>query len=214
MGQAGDISTENKSYFNRFLQERMTARWEGLSLFPMMKYALFPGGKRLRPLLTCAVSTDLGLEVSEVLLGAAAVECIHIASLIHDDLPCLDNDAVRRGLPSCHIAFGEASALLAGDALIGWAFELIASVPRPNAAVFTLAEAFSQLCLGQQKELIDPTQSIKVAELKTGALFAAALRVGVDARRGDFELLGGPLGGSVEILGFCFSCRMTLMMVI
>jgi farnesyl diphosphate synthase len=207
MGKAENISTDNKSRFNSFLQERMIARWAGLSLFPMIEYALFPGGKRLRPLLTCAVATDLGLEVKEVLPGAAALECIHISSLIHDDLPCLDNDAVRRGMPSCHIAFGEASALLAGDALIGWAFELIADVPRPNLAIFTLAEAFSELCLGQHQELIDSTQSARIAELKTGALFATALRLGGTSWSGDLELLGGLLRGIGRDFGVLFQLQ-------
>jgi farnesyl diphosphate synthase len=207
MGKAENFFTDNKSYFNRFLRERMVARWEGSSLFPMIEYALFPGGKRLRPLLTCAVATDLGLGLKEVLPGSAASECIHISSLIHDDLPCLDNDAVRRGMPSCHIAFGEASALLAGDALIGWAFELIAEIPRPNFAIFTLAEAFSELCLGQHQELIEATQTARIAELKTGALFAAALRLGATSWSGDVELLGGLLGGIGRDFGVLFQLQ-------
>ena len=207
MSQAGDTFSQNKNRFNQFLRDVMIARWDGLSLFPMIEYALFPGGKRLRPLLTCAVATDLGKEVTEVLRGAAAVECIHISSLIHDDLPCLDNDVVRRGMPSCHIAFGEASALLAGDALIGWGFELIANLPRANYAVFALAEAFSKLCLGQQQELIDSTQSARIAELKTGALFAAALRLGGASWSGDVELLGGLLGEIGRDFGVLFQLQ-------
>ena len=90
-----------------------------------MRYAIFSGGKRIRPLLCIAVLTEAcGGNIEQVLPAACALELIHAFSLIHDDLPALDNDCMRRGRPSCHMQFGEAVAILAGDALLARAFEL------------------------------------------------------------------------------------------
>ena len=88
-----------------------------------MKYSFFAGGKRIRPVLMLAFNDVLGGKREEILPFAFALECIHTYSLIHDDLPALDNDLLRRGKPSCHAAFGEAAAILAGDALLNFAFE-------------------------------------------------------------------------------------------
>lgn len=95
-------------------------------LHEAMRYSVFAGGKRLRPLLVLETAQLLGLDPRQALPTASAVECIHTYSLIHDDLPCLDDDDYRRGRPSCHRAFGEATALLAGDALLTLAFRLVA----------------------------------------------------------------------------------------
>lgn len=99
-------------------------------VFEAMRYALVGGGKRIRPVLTVAVSDMLGGNHSDAVKVAAAVECIHTYSLIHDDLPCMDNDDLRRGKPTCHKVFPENIALLAGDGLLNLAFELLSDTKR------------------------------------------------------------------------------------
>ena len=94
-----------------------------------MRYSVFAGGKRLRPILCLAAAESCGGEAGTALPLACAVECIHTYSLIHDDLPCMDNDDLRRGMPTSHKVFGEGIAVLTGDALLTFAFELAAQVP-------------------------------------------------------------------------------------
>ena len=101
------------------------------SVHQAMRYSVFAGGKRLRPLLTIAAAEAVGGAIEPVLPTACAVELIHTYSLIHDDLPSMDNSATRRGRPTCHVVFGEAVAVLAGDALHALAFELLAQTPSP-----------------------------------------------------------------------------------
>src|SRR5438093_4358681 len=91
-----------------------------------MRYSMFAGGKRLRPILTLAAAEACGGAAREAVPLACAVECVHTYSLIHDDLPCMDNDDFRRGRPTCHKVFGEGIAVLAGDALLTLAFEILA----------------------------------------------------------------------------------------
>lgn len=154
-------------------------------LLGAVRYALFPAGKRVRPLFALAHCIDLGGEVEPILPAALALELIHAASLIHDDLPAIDNDDFRRGRPSCHKAFGEATAILAGDLLLTWAFEFIASAELPSASRVTLSRLLSQtfvtLCHGQQLDLLPENErgDLKVIHAsKTGALFAASLAFG------------------------------------
>src|SRR5438309_4135773 len=90
-----------------------------------MRYSLFAGGKRLRPILCLAAAEACGGDIERAMPMACAVECIHTYSLIHDDLPCMDNDDLRRGRPTCHKVFGEGIAVLAGDALLTIAFEIL-----------------------------------------------------------------------------------------
>ena len=94
-----------------------------------MRYAVLGGGKRLRPVLVYATGVALGAKLDALEASACAVEIIHAYSLIHDDLPAMDDDALRRGRPTCHVAFGEAMAILAGDALQALAFEVLAADP-------------------------------------------------------------------------------------
>ena len=93
-----------------------------------MLYSLQAGGKRLRPVLCLSCAALCGLKPEDVLPFASAIEMVHTYSLIHDDLPCMDNDAMRRGKPSCHVAYGEANALLAGDALQTAAFDTLSRI--------------------------------------------------------------------------------------
>ena len=161
------------------------------SLHETMRYAALDGGKRLRPLLVLAAS-ELGEAVPDAVEAAmAAIELIHVYSLVHDDMPAMDNDSLRRGRPTCHIRYGEAAALLAGDALQTLAFDLLS---RPTALppqrqlhmLSTLARASGSLGMagGQAIDLANVGRSITQSELeqmhslKTGALIRAAAALG------------------------------------
>lgn len=162
-------------------------------LHEAMRYAVLGGGKRVRALLAYAAGELTEAELSIVDRAAAAVELMHAYSLVHDDLPCLDDDVLRRGKPTCHVAFGEAVALLAGDALQSLAFEvLVGSAPRdPRVAALTLAEAAGSrgMAGGQAIDVdsVDKTLDLPELErmhrLKTGALIRAAVRLGADCGR-------------------------------
>ena len=156
-----------------------------------MEYGLLLGGKRVRPFLVYTTGAMLGAPKAALDYAAAAIEAIHAYSLIHDDLPAMDNDDLRRGRPTCHIAFDEATAILAGDALQAFAFELLAKAPEISSQqqillVQTLAQASGAtgMCLGQSLDLISEHKEISLAELelihrnKTGALLNAALLLG------------------------------------
>ncbi|PWU07710.1 MAG: farnesyl-diphosphate synthase [Verrucomicrobia bacterium] len=161
------------------------------TLHRAMRYSLFAGGKRIRPLLCLAACEACGGKESEALPTAAALECIHTYSLIHDDLPCMDDDDFRRGRPTAHKAFGEGIAVLAGDALLTLAFEILAQV-RPtrryplSALLFELAHAAGshKLIAGQVADLEGEGQKLSRSELrfihrgKTAALITASLRSG------------------------------------
>src|SRR5579883_707087 len=103
------------------------------SIHRAMRYSLFAGGKRIRPILAIAAATSISGETSGVENAACALELVHTYSLIHDDLPALDNDDLRRGRPTCHKVFGEAMAILAGDALLTLAFEVLSRLPAISA---------------------------------------------------------------------------------
>lgn len=161
---------------------------ESMRLQEAAAYVLVGGGKRLRALLTLAVSHDLvgqaGRE-THAIIPAVAIEVIHAASLVHDDLPALDNDDMRRGKPACHKAFGEATAILVGDLLIGAALASLShpQIPLDRQARLSgvISRTWRELCVGQQLDLEKPegdTRRHRMVELKTGALFGAALACG------------------------------------
>ena len=155
-----------------------------------MKYSLMNGGKRIRPVLVLEFANACSGDRHSVLPLACAVEYIHTYSLIHDDLPCMDNDDLRRGKPSCHKQFNEATALLAGDALLTHAFEIIAASNLSDSikasAVTLLAQnsGVGGMIGGQVIDLIfedgDPTvkELLTVYKMKTGALISAACLLG------------------------------------
>jgi farnesyl diphosphate synthase len=159
-----------------------------------MRHAVLGGGKRVRPLLAYAAGELAGADPDAIDAVAAAVEIIHAYSLVHDDLPCMDNDTLRRGKPTCHVAFGEATALLAGDTLQALAFEVLAtgSFANPAAAVTLLAVASgaSGMAGGQALDLDAVGAALDIDALetmhrrKTGALICAAVALG--ARCGSF----------------------------
>src|SRR5436305_5121714 len=133
-----------------------------------------PGGKRVRPVRCLATADSIGLELGAIMPAAAAVELVHSFSLVHDDLPALDNDEERRGAPSVWAAFGEATAILAGDALLVEAFKLALSYPTP-AVARELAHATQHMIGGQQLDLEGGADLRRLHALKTGALFNASV---------------------------------------
>lgn len=155
-----------------------------------MRHAVLGGGKRMRPLLVYATGGLLGIEPDRLDAPACAVELVHAYSLVHDDLPAMDDDALRRGRPTVHVAFDEATAILAGDALQTLAFELLAAAPAwPELRVdwlrtLALASGASGMCGGQALDIDATGQPGSLAELecmhalKTGALIRAAVRLG------------------------------------
>ncbi|HET9482479.1 MAG TPA: farnesyl diphosphate synthase [Xanthomonadales bacterium] len=163
------------------------------ALHRAMRYAVLGGGKRIRPMLAYAACTALGAPPERADACAAAVEIIHAYSLIHDDLPAMDDDALRRGRPTCHIAFGEATAILAGDALQALAFEVVAADEGVRAGdatrvamLRTLAAACGShgMAGGQALDLdavgtrLSPAALERMHVLKTGALIRASVRLG------------------------------------
>jgi geranylgeranyl pyrophosphate synthase len=130
-----DRLAELAARFEAYLGEVLpAAEVEPRELSEAMRYAALGGGKRVRPALAMLWCEAVGGEVAQALPAAAAVECVHVYSLVHDDLPAMDDDDLRRGRPSCHKAFGEAMAILAGDALLTFAFEHAAAYEEPGIA--------------------------------------------------------------------------------
>ena len=163
------------------------------------RYSLMAGGKRIRAVLTLACCEMLGGDWKAAAHFAVAVEMLHCFSLIHDDLPCMDNDDFRRGKPSCHKAFDEATALLAGDVLLTEAFEVIANAPlsehaRVEAARLLAVGGGSRgMILGQELDVAFEGKPLneellrKIHRNKTGALINAAVQMGVCAAGGTQE---------------------------
>ena len=140
-----------------------------------VRYPLDSGGKRVRPVLCLAVGEAVGANVERCLPAAAALELVHTFSLVHDDLPALDDDDQRRGRPSAHVAFGEGVALLAGDALLAEAFRLALSYPE-TAVARELAQATLGMIGGQYRDVTGDTSDLAALHrLKTGCLFSAAV---------------------------------------
>jgi geranylgeranyl diphosphate synthase, type II len=157
-----------------------------------IRWSVFAGGKRFRPALLLATGRTFGAKADDLMRAACALEMIHTYSLIHDDLPSMDNDELRRGRPTCHIKFGEATAILAGDALQSLAFQTIAEDERlsPDLRVQLVAEIARAagtpegMVAGQAHDLDAESRDVSNAELerihhhKTGALIRAAARCG------------------------------------
>ena len=170
-------------------------------LLESMHYSLTAGGKRIRPTLVLEFCRISGGDIEKALPVACAIEMLHTYSLIHDDLPCMDNDDLRRGKPTNHVVYGECTATLAGDALQAEAFGTIArsELPAENkiACVEILADAVGSdgMCAGQYLDMVGESKQLTEDELddinsrKTGALLIAACRMGVAAAGGSGEML-------------------------
>ena len=188
-------------------------------LHAAMRHAVLDGGKRMRPMLVYATGTAFGADEAALDAPAAAVELIHAYSLVHDDLPAMDDDALRRGKPTVHVAFDEATAILAGDALQAMAFELLSDAPAAAgirvAALRELAVAAGVrgMCGGQALD-VDATGNVlpdvdalqRLHALKTGALLRAAVRIGADFAGVD-DAIAARLDAFADALGLAFQIR-------
>ena len=183
-----DFSARADDVLSRVLPAQTQAPEE---LHRAMRYAVLGGGKRLRPVLVYTTGSALGASPDRLDASAAAVEIIHAYSLVHDDLPAMDDDALRRGRPTCHVAFGEAMAILAGDALQALAFEVLAADHVADAGIHvemlaTLATACGShgMAGGQALDLAAVGKRLTPSELermhvhKTGALIRASVKLG------------------------------------
>ena len=205
-----DINTALESYF--------TADCPQKELLDAMRYSLLAGGKRIRPVLLIKFCEISGGDRSAALPAACGVEMLHTYSLIHDDLPCMDNDDLRRGKPTCHKVFGETNAVLAGDALQSAAYFAVLSAPvapnRTAAMAKTLAFAAAEqgMCGGQyldtSKEGRPVTQEelCVIHRLKTGALLRAACVMGVQCAGGTPEQVSAAEEFATN-LGLAFQIR-------
>jgi farnesyl diphosphate synthase len=157
-----------------------------------MRHALLAGGKRMRPLLVQVVGNTLDVPKKDQMAISMAIECVHAYSLVHDDLPAMDDDDLRRGIPTCHIAFDEATAILAGDALQALAFTVLADAPLSTYAetkrsqllsVLAKSAGYIGMCGGQAIDLASTGKTISLEELKqlhrlkTGALLKACIEM-------------------------------------
>ncbi len=183
------------------------------------RYSLLAGGKRIRPVLMLATAEMLGTDPMVVLPFAAALEMIHTYSLIHDDLPCMDDDDLRRGNPTCHVVFGEAVAVLAGDALLTRAFELVhefgeqfGSAGWQAARILSQAAGSSGMIAGQTLDIAAEGREIDAVALeaihtrKTGALLKAPVLVAA-ALAGSSQEHTRLLGQYADAIGLAFQIR-------
>ncbi len=188
------------------------------ALHGAMRYAVLGGGKRLRPLLVYAAGHAFGERGPQLDGSACAVELIHAYSLVHDDLPAMDDDALRRGRPTCHIVFGEAMAILAGDALQALAFEILsnddgdAAVGMEKQRVLGRACGAEGMAGGQALDLAAVGRRLTLAELehmhacKTGALIRASVRLGALTAGADASALN-MLDRYADAVGLAFQVR-------
>ena len=189
-------------------------------LHAAMRHGVLNGGKRMRPMLVYATGTAFGAAEADLDAAAAAVELVHCYSLVHDDLPAMDDDALRRGQPTVHVAFDEATAILAGDALQSLAFDVLANAPQPaDRRVAMLAElarasGAAGMCGGQALDIdatgqganldIDALQ--RLHSMKTGALLRASVRLGAIAAGADAGSRA-TLDRYADALGLAFQVR-------
>jgi farnesyl diphosphate synthase len=208
------ISADVDAFFETVLADPPDPRRR---LYEAMRHAAVGGGKRLRPLLVVASSALFDVPRANALRAALAVECVHVHSLIHDDLPCMDDDDLRRGKPTVHRAYDEATAVLAGDALLALAFEILgdpATHPRAEVRselVLELARAAGAAGMagGQMLDLLPHTDGVdldsvmRLQRLKTGALIGWCVEAGAIMGGAPQELRTG-LRGYAHCLGLAF----------
>ena len=191
-------------------------------LHAAMRYAVLGGGKRVRPVLVYATGAALGVGLERLDAPACAVEMIHAYSLVHDDLPAMDDDELRRGRPTCHIAFDEATAILAGDGLLTLAFEVLASDEAMMASAGQRMKMVQELAVASGNRGMVGGQAIDIAaegtrltleqlqEMhahKTGALIRAAVRLGALASENLSPQQAASLDSYAEAIGLAFQIR-------
>ena len=175
------IAKDTNLFLKKVLKQQNNSK-----LIPAMNYGLFPGGKKIRSKFLIDIGSLLSTDYKTLIAIGAAVECIHAYSLIHDDLPCMDNDALRRGKPSTHIKFGEATAVLAGNSLLTMAFEILSSsyLKISESSKLSLIKRLSEcsghlgiaggqyLDLNFEKKKVSKNKIINMEVKKTGKLFS------------------------------------------
>lgn len=185
------VLKDYKTLVDRYLAEKFSdIGYEYQEVLEAMYYSTAAGGKRIRPILTLEFGKLCGTETKKLLPLACAVELVHTYSLIHDDLPCMDDDDIRRGQPSCHVKFGEATALLAGDALLTMAFELITESDLDDKSKIKAVKILSHnagvhgmiggqvIDLAHEGRKVSCKQLDTINMLKTSALIEAACLMG------------------------------------
>jgi len=203
------IAKDTNLHLKKFIDKQNNSK-----LIPAMKYGLFPGGKKIRSKVLIDFGSLLSIDYKTSIAIGAAVECIHAYSLIHDDLPCMDNDKMRRGKPSTHIKFGESTAVLAGNSLLTMAFEILASptlkvserikinlIKKLSECSGHLGIAGGQyLDLNYEKKKISKNKIIEMEIKKTGKLFSLCCAVPAIIKKKDnteirfFENIGSDIG--------------------
>lgn len=207
------------NYINKSLDEILQDTLSSSRIVSAMKYSLMAGGKRIRPVLCIAAAEAVGGKADEVLPAACAIEMIHTYSLIHDDLPTIDNDDFRRGKPTCHVAFDEATAILAGDALLTLAFQILSSVELKNenhaskwlgvVNAISSAAGYQGMIEGQMRDIASEGVVLTLNELeemhslKTGAIIEASIYCGAIIGNGDIEQMK-QLGIYAKNIGLAF----------
>ena len=175
------IAKDTNLFLKNFLNKQDNSK-----LIPAMKYGLFPGGKKIRSKILIDIGALIPVDYKTLIIVGAAVECIHAYSLIHDDLPCMDNDKMRRGKPSAHIKFGESTAVLAGNSLLTMAFEILSSPTlKVNEKIkINLIKKLSEcsghfgiaggqyLDLNYEKRKVSKNKILEMEIKKTGKLFS------------------------------------------
>jgi len=188
-----DFKEKNKYYqqrINHFMQDFLQTNYtQSTKLVNAISYSLLSGGKRIRPLLSYATAEALGVDLEQADYVAASVEMIHAYSLIHDDLPAMDDDDIRRGKPTCHVEFDDATAILAGDALQAMAFETLSHINADPIVIVKLFKKLSFSCgalgmaggqsldLESENKQLDKKSMDEIHLLKTGALIAASVEM-------------------------------------
>ena len=210
--------------YKRMIEEELEKSFSGAEKLPQkglaeaMRYSLLAGGKRIRPMLMLEFCRISGGDVNKAIKAACGIEMLHTYSLIHDDLPCMDNDELRRGKPTNHVVYGECTATIAGDALQAEAFASIlkSDLPAENRAKCAeiLAEAVGMdgMCGGQYLDMLWEGRNLTEQELteinsrKTGALIIAACQMGVAAAGGS-ELMTEAAAHYGAAIGMAFQIR-------
>ncbi|MFL2555253.1 MAG: (2E,6E)-farnesyl diphosphate synthase [Gammaproteobacteria bacterium] len=192
------------------------------SLHEAMRYSVLAEGKRIRPILLYATGQAFGVELTSLDGPACSVEIIHAYSLIHDDLPSMDNDDLRRGRPTCHKAFGEATAILAGDALQTLAFQILATDPNIKISdlqrlkmirTLALASGSKGMAGGQAIDLAAVGKKLDITELenmhthKTGALIKASVEIGALSTKKINETLFTAISDYAKYIGIAFQVK-------
>ena len=213
------IEKRLEQFFNEHLPQQ--------TLMQAMRYSLLAGGKRIRPVLALQFCKASGGREEDCLDAACALEMLHTYSLIHDDLPCMDNDDLRRGKPTNHIVYGECVATLAGDALQAEAFRTLLNSDLPSQRVVKMAQYLSQaagiegICGGQtldmqaQGKVLNKEQIENIHMLKTASLLQACCKIGVAAAGGDEQQLdaaekyAGAIGLAFQVADDVLDCTAT-----